>query len=343
MGAGGDLQGGAKAPFFSVVIPVLNGGASFRLCLAALEDSTFTDWELIVVDDGSDDGSDSAAKRLADRILSTEGRCGPAAARNLGARHATGDFLFFVDADCSLHRDSLEIAASVLRSDPGLDALFGSYDDRPTGSGLVSRFKNLQHHQVHQAADEEAETFWAGCGAFRRPRFEELGGFDANKFGRPSIEDIELGYRLKASGGRIRLAKNVQVTHHKIWTLTNLLRTDLLDRGVPWVLLLSENRGSKSALNLSWKGRLSVFLGLALAPLLACSLWDERFLAAALVTAVAFVWINFGLLQLLWRSGGLALLLAGAGLLWIHQLVCALSLILGTLTHWFGPNRGLRV
>jgi len=342
MGDGTDLRGEGKAPFFSVVIPVLDGGPSFRLCLSALRDSTFTDWELIVVDDGSEDGSDRVARDFTDRVLSTDGRRGPAAARNLGARHAEGEFLFFVDADCSLHRDALGIAARELRSDPGVDALFGSYDDRPTGVGVVSRFKNLQHHQVHQSAEEEAETFWAGCGAFRRSRFLELGGFDAERFGRPSIEDIELGYRLRADGGRIRLAKDVQVTHHKIWTLATLVRTDLLDRGVPWVVLLSENRGSKSALNLSWSGRLSLVLGLVLPATLACSLWDGRFLAVALATAVAFAWINFRLFRLLWKRGGLTLLLAGALLLWMYQLVCALSLVLGVLTLRAGRGRGLR-
>jgi hypothetical protein len=133
------------------------------------------------------------------------------------------------------------------------------------------------------------------------------------------------------------------VTHHKIWTLTSLVRTDLLARGVPWVVLLSENRGSKTALNLSWTGRLSLVLGLMLPATLAFSLWDGRFLAVALVTAVAFAWINFRLFRLLWKRGGLTLLLAGVFLLWMYQLVCALSLVLGALTRWVGRGRGLQV
>jgi glycosyltransferase involved in cell wall biosynthesis len=49
------------SPFFSIIIPVYNGGVLFEHCLQALHQSDFTDWELIVVDDGSTDGSDRLA------------------------------------------------------------------------------------------------------------------------------------------------------------------------------------------------------------------------------------------------------------------------------------------
>jgi len=80
---------------------------------------------------------------------------------------------------------------------------------------------------------------WAGCGAVRRAAFVEVGGFQEGYL-RPSIEDIELGYRLSESGGRIRLAAEVQVRHLKRWTLASIVRTDVWRRGVPWTELLLE-------------------------------------------------------------------------------------------------------
>ena len=50
----------------------------------------------------------------------------------------------------------------------GVETLFGSYDDDPPAPGLVSRYKNLLHHHVHQNGRPDASTFWAGCGAIRR-------------------------------------------------------------------------------------------------------------------------------------------------------------------------------
>src|SRR5262249_41295744 len=119
---------------------------------------------------------------------------------------------------------------------------------------------------------ENASTFWSGCGAIRREVFLSLGGFDA-AYVRPSIEDIELGYRLARSGGRIRLAKHIQVTHLKRWTLWNILRTDILDRALPWTALIRRTGKLPNDLNLQNSGRLSAVCVYALSCLLIVGLW----------------------------------------------------------------------
>ena len=134
---------------------------------------------------------------------------GPAAARNRGARDAAGDILLFVDADCRPHDDAVALLLGAF-DDPEVAAAFGSYDDRPAVPTTVSLYKNLAHHFVHQRSAEDASTFWAGLGAVRRGAFRSSGGFD-EAYARPSIEDVELGYRLKAAGHRIRLVKAAQV------------------------------------------------------------------------------------------------------------------------------------
>ena len=113
--------------------------------------------------------------------------------------------------------------AAYLQSDPGLAAVIGSYDDAPADPRFLSQYRNLLHHYVHQTGHEDASTFWCGCGAIRRAVFLDTGGFNGG-FGDPSIEDIEFGYRLRRAGRRIRLAKDVQVTHLKRWTAPSLLR-----------------------------------------------------------------------------------------------------------------------
>jgi GT2 family glycosyltransferase len=122
----------------------------------------------------------------------------------------------------------------------------------------VSQYKNLFHHYVHQTSHETATTFWTGCGAIKRERFLELGGFDAQGYPHPSIEDIEFGYRLRAANGRIWLAKDVQVKHLKQWHLLSLLRSDIRDRALPWAHLLREQSAISSDLNLQIHHRLSV-------------------------------------------------------------------------------------
>src|ERR687894_766679 len=92
--------------------------------------------------------------------------------------------------------DELSRIEAAFADDPGLTALFGSYDDRPEAPGAVSGFRNLLHHHVHQGGAGPARTFWAGLGAVRRDAFVAAGGFDEGRYPVPSIEDIELGMRL---------------------------------------------------------------------------------------------------------------------------------------------------
>ena len=150
-------------------------------------------------------------------------------------------------------------------ADPGLSALFGSYDDSPAAPGVVSQYRNLLHHFVHQQGTfhdgiRPAHTFWTGCGTIRREVFLDFGGFDPRLYPRPAIEDIELGYRLTRAGHRIVLARDVLATHLKRWTLSEMVRTDIFRRGVPWMLLLKRTGTVETDLNVKVDQKISVVL-----------------------------------------------------------------------------------
>ena len=254
----------------SVVIPVYNGGEELRLCLQALGQSARKPDEVIVADDGSTDGSLAWAAELSAEVLTLKGPRGPAVARNCGARKASGDILVFVDADVKVHADTLAKFERLFVDSPDLVAAFGSYDDQPAAMSHVSRYKNLLHHYVHQHGGREAETFWAGCGAIRREPFLALGGF-SEAYGRPSIEDIELGARLREVGHRIALCPDILCTHLKRWTLGSLLRTDIFARAIPWTRLIVKQGRLPAGLNTDRKSRWSAVLAwLAVLAALAC-------------------------------------------------------------------------
>jgi hypothetical protein len=228
----------------SVIIPATDSPATLDATIAAIERSSEPPEELIVV--------------------RTAPRPGPAAARNDGARQAHYDVLVFVDADVEVHADALARIRAAFATDPSLTALFGSYDDGPREEAIVSSFRNLLHHHVHSTSAGPATTFWAGIGAVRRDAFLAVGGFDERRYPKPSIEDIDLGSRLHAAGHRIVLDPTIQGTHLKRWTLTSMVKTDLLQRGAPWVELLLSGRADRSALNLGWRHRVSALASVVL-------------------------------------------------------------------------------
>jgi len=205
--------------------------------------------EVIVIDDGSTDGSEQLAGQMGARVLSSGGRLGPGGARNQAAEVARGDILWFVDADVVVHADAARCLYSGFEGEQVV-AVFGSYDSNPPARNFFSRYKNLVHHYYHHRASEEAQTFWSGCGAVTRTAFLATGGFNVERFKYPSVEDIELGHRLIKAGGRVRLLRDVQCTHLKVWRFGNLIHTEIFRRAIPWSrLIMSSGDGIPNDLN----------------------------------------------------------------------------------------------
>lgn len=299
----------------AVVVPATDRPPTLERCLAALRRSTRAPKETIVQEEPSG--------------------AGPAAARNLGVARCDAEVLVFVDSDVEVHADALERIARHFAADPELAAVFGAYDDDPADPGLTSRYRNLLHHHVHAGAAGEAETFWAGLGAVRRDAFEAVGGFDPERFPQASVEDIELGMRLRRGGGRVLLDPRIRGRHLKAWTPLSMLRTDFARRGVPWMrLLLREGTGS-TALNLSWRRRAST--GASVALLGALLARRPRPAAAALLANLA---LDRDLYALLARRGGPRLLLVGIGLHQLHQLTAAASMPVALALHAIEEKEG---
>lgn len=270
-----------------------------------------------------------AAIRAADEppeqiVVATEG-ASPADARNAGARDATGDVLVFVDADVLPHADAFVRIRRAFGADPGLTALFGSYDDHPADPGVVSQFRNLLHHHVHHENAGPATTFWTGLGGVRRSAFADLGGFDPRL---DYMEDVELGLRIHRAGGRIVLDPAIQGQHLKVWTLLGMVRTDFVGRGIPWVEILLRHREASAALNLGWRHRASAAASL----LIVFGILRRRPVLAAAGTT-GLVALNRPFYRLLSERRGLAQAAVGVGLHAVHHVVGIAAVPAGVVRH----------
>jgi len=297
----------------TVVVPATNEPPTLDRCLAALAASDEPADEVVVV---------------------TDPALSATAARNRGAARAHGDVVVFVDADVEVHPGALGRIRAALAADPRLTAVFGSYDDAPADPGVVSAFRNLLHHHVHHRNAGPAETFWTGLGAVRRRAFLDLGGFDEEQYPHPSIEDIELGDRLREAGHRVALDPAILGTHLKVWTVRSMVWTDFIRRGVPWVSLQVRRRRVSCTLNCGWRHRLSaaatvvvvVAAGLALLPLVVGGV-------------AALVGLNLGFYGLLLRRLGPLQAVAGVGLHGLHHLVAVAAVPVGVVAGLWGGSR----
>lgn len=321
-------------PRISVIIPTYNGGQLLERCLHALEPERHHLHEVIVVDDASTDGSAALARDLGATVHVMEENAGPSAARNAGAKLATGDLLWFMDSDTEARPDAVARVLAHFAAHPEEVAAIGSYDDTPSRRSACSQFKNLFHHFVHQNAPAFVSSFWSGCGVIQRDVFLDMGGFDAEYWREPMIEDIHLGYELGKRGHRIAMLRDVQVTHHKIWTLYSMVKTDVFHRAVPWTVLLLRHRpGGNKELNLGGNYRLSVVLVyLALLGIPAGFVYTEALLAAG-ICLLLVIPLNMGLLSFFMRKRGIFFFLQSVALLWLYFFYCGVGLGLGILKY----------
>ncbi|BAU12674.1 glycosyl transferase family 2 [Leptolyngbya sp. NIES-3755] len=321
-------------PTVSVVIPVHNGGENFHRCLAGVSNLSTAPLEVIVVIDGESQNSSDAqqAERLGARIVQLPINRGPACARNAGAKIAQGDILFFMDADVVPHPTVIAQVQQAFQHDPNLAALIGSYDDAPGQENFLSQYRNLLHHYVHQTGSENASTFWGACGAIRRSLFLTIGGFD-ERYPKPSIEDIELGYRLKRAGYRIRLCKQIQVKHLKHWGAESILKTDFFCRALPWTELIYRDRQFVNDLNLQTSNRISVVLVYGLVCSLVLSLvWSTAWIVSA-IAAVFLTLLNLSVYRFFARKRGWKFAIATIPWHWLYYGYSGLAFAIGTIRH----------
>ncbi|HZT64252.1 MAG TPA: glycosyltransferase [Acidimicrobiales bacterium] len=202
-------------PTVSVVVATHRRRRLLARLVAALEAQQLQPAEVVIVDDGSDDGTMEelealqATARVSVVPLRLDRASGPATARNLGWRRATGDIVAFTDDDCVPQPGWLKALAAALGPDSGYDLAQGLTEpdpDRAPGRGPFARTMWVL----------EPDGFYATCNiAYRRRVLEELGGFD-ERFRRPFGEDTDLAWRAIESGSRDTFVAEA-VVHHEVW------------------------------------------------------------------------------------------------------------------------------
>lgn len=192
---------------FSVIIPVYNGEKFIENAIKSVLEQTTSDWELIIVNDGSTDNTISVLKKYQDnekiKIIS-QANSGVSVARNTGVKNSKGNYIAFLDADDVWHKNHLEV----------MQTLAGKYPD----AGLIGTFTRVElvnHEIISECAyfkdktqevylhdffseyhrDKSAKMFTIITTVVSREAFDKAGGFPAGcKIG----EDLELSLAVAA-------------------------------------------------------------------------------------------------------------------------------------------------
>ncbi|MDE3090793.1 MAG: glycosyltransferase [Chloroflexota bacterium] len=255
----------------SVVVPAYNAAATLPACIAALRQQTYVPDEIIVVDDGSTDESANVVKRHAAHLLQQPHQ-GPAAARNLGAQSARGDWVLFTDADCEPTDNWVEQMLAPF-ADPQVVGVKGAYRTRQRQ--VVARLVQCEFEERYDRLERFGAIDFvdAHAAAFRTEALRGIGGFDP-AFPQANNEDVDLSYRLAETGSKMLFNRRAVVYHRHPATWIKYLRVKI-KRGY-WRIMAYRLHPGK-ALHDSYTPQLlkvqTLLVGLGLISSIAVLLW----------------------------------------------------------------------
>ena len=330
-------QPAGARPRLSVVMPVYNAESTLAECLTRLCNSSFGDFEIVLVDDGSTDHTRAIAANFPVRIVRSPGRVGPAAARNVGAGAADGDVLFFLDSDVMVRPDTVSrVAAAFERAD--VEGVIGVQAADMRHRDLPSQYKNLWMRWTYLQKTGDVPLFYTTAAAIRREAFLRAGGFDQG-YATPNVEDTAFGQKLAQLGIRVRVAPDVEVEHVKRYSLAGLLRTDFM-RAISMTRLKLRERRDFASNNTSIPSTYMASVPLAMvATLLLVAGAVLGMLPLTVAGGLALggtVVLNHGFVGAIRESEGWGRAVASIPLLWLELLVVGAGTGIGMMTYLFG-------
>ncbi len=190
-------------PQFSVIIPAFNSAATISENLESVLAQTFSDLEIIVVNDGSIDETEQILKRYADCIIVVrQGNRGLSSARNAGARIAHGQWLALLDADDTWTPDKLQKVAETIPLHPEA-VLFYSDATCFDSTGTLSRGGFMPPHLAQAPSMDDMMMcrfqILPSSAVIRRDAYDYIGGF-SEEFRTVGFEDIHFWLRLREQG-----------------------------------------------------------------------------------------------------------------------------------------------
>jgi len=273
----------------SVVINVYNEEENIEDCLESLREQSLSDFELVVVDDGSTDDTMKIVEEFRDDFDMKElffSHKGLRESRKRGVEEASGDIVVIVDADEVLQKDFLENLLKPF-DDERVGAVGGRL--RSEGEGWVTRAYGSLNEAFYELRTDGEEVDWiqGGCAAYRKEALEEVGGLVEGKVS----EDKDISWKLKDGGWRVVLKEEAVALHKDPQDLKSVMKREHAI-GVRESTLISEHKN-----RMSWK-ELSRFFPLSAIFFLILGFVHVYFFGLILLGAVgSFAMVSYLLLK----------------------------------------------
>lgn len=292
--------------FISVILPVYNGEKYLRKTIDMLYESTYKDFELIIVDDASTDSTPDIIRDFSvDTLLVNERNRGPHYSRNKAVRHANGGILVFIDADVVIREDTLEKVYRHFTDSSARDAVIGVYSLLSAKENLCTVYKNAWIRYSYLKSSDQANWFFTAIGAVRKDVWENVGGFDERFSLKAGGGDVVFGQKILVQGYTLFLDKTLECEHRKTFSLFGLLKNDF-NRAYGYSSIWFNGLTTKKSFK---NGFANISSGFIVSSVLSCSI---------LISAV------LGILnpELVWLTAGMIVVYLGVNLDFYKYIAC---------------------
>lgn len=233
--ASNSLKRSETPPALSIVIAAYNSAATLHECLTAITKSSFLNFEILVVDDGSEDNTSAIARKFTPNVYRLETNRGRNVARTLGYSKARAPFIVNIDSDILVQTDTLQNLVNLIREHPRTKVWAGYLAKPEPKLGIAEFMKELKLHRLHSSCIVNAGSLYGGFFAFHSSFTRHL------KSTATYADDTEMGMVFVELGCNIHFRKELEVMHLKRYTIVSLF-FDELQMAFDWSLIFFRRR-----------------------------------------------------------------------------------------------------
>lgn len=218
----------AEHPLVTIIIPGKDEGSNYYRLVQSLQEQTYQNFQLIIIDDGSEDKSAVIGRQMQkdgmiDLFLRNDERGGKASAANLGLRYAKGKYVVHLDADTSFFRNAIEEVLIPFYQEENVGAVGGTLEVRNSDSSLATRFQSIEYlmnftvGRMVSSSLRILRVISGAFGAFRTDLLKEIGGWNVGPGmdGDITLKLRKIGYKVEYTPSAVCLT-NVPKTFGKL-------------------------------------------------------------------------------------------------------------------------------
>ena len=324
----------------SIIIPVYNSSLTLKECLGAVVDSSFKNFEVIIVSDNSPDNSVAIARQYQCKIIELPKNKGPAFARNRGAQVSAGDILLFIDSDVIIKNDALNYLNDMFFQNE-IDAIQGIYSHKPTYESIATQYQmSYNCYYIWPKNKKYASTLSTCCLAIRKKIFLNLKGFNTN-IKRASAEDEEFGYLLIDKGYKILISRELNVEHRVNYNITHFVKKKFYT----YTETIKEYLRNKTYVNkIKQTNYLKVLTGIVILGLIILAAVgtiifpNKTIFSIFLILNITFLLLHTGFMRFVGRAKGLTKAFGVMAICYIDTFFMLVGLLYGSLSYFFGKK-----